>query len=476
MKQMLKVVVAPAALVFLAALVAAKQNGEEPLTVSAIRFFQPASGTTTIEGVCEVRLPALLRGASQVSQYRVEVAVLDSAGLELQHSDWTRDVPASLAHARGSTIVESFGFDAAPGRYRVRVRLVPSAGETVERTVDVAAYANSPAMSDLLLANGVRQPGSDTETPAPGEIRRAGLLMRSAPVPRLTPAQATLSWYAEVYPRSAATGEMRAEVLGPGGRSVIATPPRPVTFPETGGLTRGSLDLAGLPEGSYTLRLRLHLGDTTLVAESPFAMSSVAALVAEQPATGAIRAEAPEDLFSEADEARLDSLAAPLVFVVESQREMALYRTLTTEGKRRFLREFWARRDPTPGTPENEARNDFYHGVAYANEAFKESGRADLPGWNTDRGRVYLKNGRWDELLTRPAASPRPYEVWKYTRGRPRYYVFQDQTGIGHYTLLGTNDRTEVGRAQWERLLGLDGAKDAYQFLGLDIRSIDTNP
>ena len=473
----MKTMVAPAALLLSAALVAATQNGEEPLTVSAIRFYQPASATTTIEGVCEVRLPALLRGAAQASRYRVEVAVLDSAGLELQHSDWTREVPASLAHARGSTIVESFGFDAAPGQYRVRVRVVPSAGETVERTVNVAAYRAAPAMSDLLLASGVRQPASDTETPAPGEVRRAGLLMRSAPVPKLTPAQAALSWYAEVYPRSgAASGDIRAEVLGPGGRSVIATAPRPVTFPATGGLTRGSLDLAGLPEGSYTLRLRLHLGDTTLVAEAPFAMSPVTALAAEQPAPGAIQGEVA-DLFSEADEARLDSLAAPLVFLVERQRDLALYRTLTTEGKRRFLREFWTRRDPTPGTPDNEARNDFYRGVAYANEAFKESGRADLPGWNTDRGRVYLKNGRWDELLPRPAASPKPYEVWKYTRGHGRYYVFQDQTGIGHYTLIGTNDRSEIGRSGWERILGLDGAKDAYQFLGLDIRSIDnTNP
>jgi GWxTD domain-containing protein len=357
------------------------------------------------------------------------------------------------------------------------VRLVPSAGETVERTVDVAAYGSAPSVSDLLLASGVRQPASDTEAPAPGEIRRAGLLMRTAPVPRLTPAQAALSWYAEVYPRSSTSGDMRAEVVGAGGRSVIATPPRRVTFPSGGGLTRGSVDLAGLPEGSYTLRLRLHLGDTTLVVEAPFAMSSVASLAADQPATAPVQTDAAADLFGEADENRLDSLAAPLVFMVESQRELALYRTLTTEGKRRFLREFWAHRDPTPGTPENEARDEFYHGVAFANEAFRESGRADLPGWNTDRGRVYLKNGHWDELLTRPAASPKPFQVWKYTRGRPRYYVFQDQTGFGHFLLIGTNDRSESNRSGWERVLGLDATKDAYQFLGLDIRNVDnTNP
>src|SRR5436190_20886783 len=88
----------------------AGQGSDEALTVRAIRFFSPASATTTIEGVCEVRLPALLRGVGQASRYRVQITILDSAGLELQHSDWMRDVPASLAHAAGATIVESFAF------------------------------------------------------------------------------------------------------------------------------------------------------------------------------------------------------------------------------------------------------------------------------------------------------------------------------------------------------------------------------
>jgi len=128
---------------------------------------------------------------------------------------------------------------------------------------------------------------------------------------------------------------------------------------------------------------------------------------------------AASDLFEDAGEARLDSLAAPLVYLVDSERELALYRTLTADGKRRFLREFWARRDPTPGTARNEARDEFYRAVAYASEAFREGGRGDIPGWNTDRGRVYLRNGRYDDRLARPAASPRPFEVWKYTHGRP---------------------------------------------------------
>jgi len=125
------------------------------------------------------RLPALLRGVAQVSRYRVEVSVLDSAGLELHRSDWTREVPATLAQAHGATIEESFGFEAAPGRYRVTVRLVPSLGEPVERTVvwrrTPPRRPCRPAAGEQRQAGGLRQRNA-----GPGEVRRAGLVMRTA--------------------------------------------------------------------------------------------------------------------------------------------------------------------------------------------------------------------------------------------------------------------------------------------------------
>jgi len=80
---------------------------------------------------------------------------------------------------------------------------------------------------------------------------------------------------------------------------------------------------------------------------------------------------------------------------------------------------------------------------------------------------VYLRNGRWDEILQRPSASPRPYEVWKYTRERNRYYVFYDQSGFGHYGLLATNDRREQGRPNWLNTLGRENADDVIRFLGI---------
>jgi len=448
-----------------------QQGGEEPLTVTAVRFFQPGSGTTTIDGVCELRLSALASGVAPTIRYRFEVAVSDSAGLELQRNGWAREVPPQVARTRGATVMESFGFAAAPGLYRVHLRAVPEGGTAIEREIDVRAFPARPPMSDLILGTGASRVVSDTEMIAPGEFRRAGLAMRTAPVPRLSPTDAELSYYAEVYPwaGAASAGELRADVLGEGGRNVVSAAPRAIQLDPRGGVTRGRIDLAGLPEGSYRLRLRMRLGDSTLVAEAPFRMGTLVVVAASPGATDA-------DPFEGITEERLDSLFAPLTYILDSRTEGGVYDHLSVDGKRRFLREFWRRRNPAPGNADNQAMNDFYRSVSYANEAFRQGrGRAGtMLGWRTDRGRVYLRYGRPDDVLRRPVATPRPYEVWKYTRDRPYWYVFFDRNGMGDYALIGTNDRREPGMPNWQATLG-EAAEDVRRFLGI-ATSVVTEP
>ena len=253
------------------------QGGEQPLTVSAVRFYSPASATTTIEGVCELRLGAVASGLGQAVRYRVEVAVSDSTGLVLQSNDWTREVPAAVARMAGATAVETFDFRAAPGRYRMVVRAIPETGAPLERALDVSAYPARPPLSDLLLATGVRSAGADSGSATVGEIQRGGLLLRTAPVPHLSPTEATLSYYAEVYPWAGANldGTLSAVVLGTGRRVIVRSARQPVRFSTEGGAARGSVDLAGLPPGGYVLRLEVSLGDSSLSDEAPFAMGEI---------------------------------------------------------------------------------------------------------------------------------------------------------------------------------------------------------
>lgn len=444
------------------------QGGDEPLTVGAVRFYSPARGTTTIEGVCELRLAAVASGPGPMAHYQVVVAVRDSTGLELGGKSWSDSVPVAVARMPGATTVETFSFPAAAGRYQLSVRVIPETGSVVERSVDVRAYAARPPLSDLLLADSAWV-GTDTGAAGAGEVRRGPLVMRTAPVPRLAPTRAKLSYYAEVYPWQGASlaGDVVVAVLGAGGRSVIRTAPRAVQFDSAGGVTEGALDLAGLPFGDYHLQIRIRLGDSTLVDEAPFVMAHPSSpVVAEAPPPN------PNDPFATANEAQLDSMYAPLVYLLEP-REQGIYPQLALSGKRNFLTQFWARRDPTHGTGMNEAMGRFYAAVDYANRTFRQGGAGQVPGWRTDRGRVFLKNGRWDEILRRPVASPAPYEVWKYTRGRQRFYVFVDQSGLGDYQLIYTNDRQEPGLQNWGQILGVEDSTDVVRFLGLASQGLE---
>src|SRR5437867_5614083 len=80
----------------------------------------------------------------------------------------------------------------------------------------------------------------------------------------------------------------------------------------------------------------------------------------------------------------------PVRYLLTSDEDKAYKALKTDEERAKAIADFWARRDPTPGTPANEYRDDFYRRVEEANKEFKES---STTGWTTDRGRVLLVAG-----------------------------------------------------------------------------------
>ena len=65
----------------------------------------------------------------------------------------------------------------------------------------------------------------------------------------------------------------------------------------------------------------------------------------------------------------------------------------TNEEHDKFIEQFWERRNPTPGAP-NKFKEEHYRRLAYANEHFASG----VPGWQTDRGHIYILYGASDEL------------------------------------------------------------------------------
>jgi GWxTD domain-containing protein len=102
---------------------------------------------------------------------------------------------------------------------------------------------------------------------------------------------------------------------------------------------------------------------------------------------------------------------------------------------------FWKRRDPLLVTDVNEYRDAFFQRVRYATEAFREAG--GRPGWNTDRGEVYIVLGPPDNAVERYVGdidvNRQPNaEEWVYTAvpGGRLNLLFYDRNGFGRYELV----------------------------------------
>lgn len=126
-------------------------------------------------------------------------------------------------------------------------------------------------------------------------------------------------------------------------------------------------------------------------------------------------------------------------WIITPEERAAFLRLSKDEDRDRFVEAFWLRRDPTPGTVENEFKEEHYRRIAYANVHFAH----EIPGWKTDRGRIYIVYGPPGQIKTESARgsdnSVKPAEVWRYHvimgYGKDIDLKFVDICGCGDYRL-----------------------------------------
>ncbi len=100
-----------------------------------------------------------------------------------------------------------------------------------------------------------------------------------------------------------------------------------------------------------------------------------------------------------------------VVWIITDQERAAFKQLSNDEERDNFIEAFWQRRDPTPDTEENEYKEEHYRRIAYANEHFA----AGIPGWKTDRGRIYIMYGPADEIDSHPSGG-----TYRAANGRRR--------------------------------------------------------
>ena len=158
-------------------------------------------------------------------------------------------------------------------------------------------------------------------------------------------------------------------------------------------------------------------------------------------------------------------LEQDVTYIISPQEKDVFRRLQTTEEKEQFIEQFWYRRDEDPMTASNEFKEEHYRRLAYVNERFQSG----VPGWKTDRGRIYVIHGEPAEIekhqpgehsqrSSREGGGSKAmfgFEIWRYRHiegiGPNVEIEFVDPGGSGEYRLA---------TAPWEKaaLLSLDGA------------------
>jgi len=183
-----------------------------------------------------------------------------------------------------------------------------------------------------------------------------------------------------------------------------------------------------------------------------------------------------------------------VVWIITDEERAAFKQLSNDEERDNFIEAFWQRRDPTPDTEENEYKEEHYQRIAYANEHFA----AGVPGWKTDRGRIYIVFGKPDEIDSHPSGgsyerpmeegggqtSTFPFEDWRYRYidgvGQEVIMEFVDTCMCGEFHM--TLDRSEkdallmtpnAGLTMYEQM-GM--ANKAQRFTGSGLERLGSGP
>ena len=144
-----------------------------------------------------------------------------------------------------------------------------------------------------------------------------------------------------------------------------------------------------------------------------------------------------------------------VVYIITPEERHTFLHLTTNEEREQFIEAFWQRRNPDPDSAENTFKEEHYRRIAYANEHYASG----IPGWKTDRGKIYIMWGPPDEVDAHPTGGTwdRPmdqgggetttyaYEDWRYRYlegiGENVELEFVDPSGTGEYHL--TTDPSE---------------------------------
>jgi len=199
----------------------------------------------------------------------------------------------------------------------------------------------------------------------------------------------------------------------------------------------------------------------------------------KRPITDKQKKENAKSLKQELSKTYKKWLDEDVVYIISDEERKAFKQLSNDEERDQFIEAFWQRRNPNPDSEDNEYKEDHYRRIEYANEHFA----AGVPGWKTDRGRIYITYGAPDEIESHPSGgsyerpieegggetSTYPFEDWRYRYlegiGQEVMIEFVDTCMCGEYHMT-------VNRGEKDALLYTPNAGlTLYEQMGMADKS-----
>ncbi len=106
-----------------------------------------------------------------------------------------------------------------------------------------------------------------------------------------------------------------------------------------------------------------------------------------------------------------DWLTQDVPYIISPEERAAFLQLVNDDDRDLFIEQFWQRRSPDPDAQDNSFESEHYRRIIYSDEHFSAG---SIPGWKTDRGRIYIQWGQPDEIESSEPVADGRIETWRY--------------------------------------------------------------
>jgi len=326
-------------------------------------------------------------------------------------------------------------FRLSPGNYEISIvimDLFSSKKYAYTDTLHLKDIPSAPHISNLMFGITVKKDSSN------GKFTRNGYAIIPNPSATTSILNPLLYFYTEYYKfpdnkkyrimyKISQDNDTLQEIKGDSG----------FTYPQTF-FNISAINTAKLKDGKYTITLQLSYDSTTInTSREFFKSSSISHTVSNK------------YHLSDREFKYFDKIE-----YIASSEEISKYKSLSEKGKYNFLIYFWEARDPDTTNNKLEALDEYIKNIEFVNKKYSTGNET---GYDSPRGRIYLKYGVPDEELTVPSSTGyQSYESWIYYNNGGMQFIFADIKGYGKYELIYSSEIDEDIPYNWQNYIDTD--------------------